>query len=185
MHGAGIGYYADGDRLEGRGRTESPMATTPDTMPMEIGRRRRTRTGTSMPTAPCTPWCCWCAFHGIPLCTCSSCCFFVVWMLCKVTVAFFKIDCSVVQVLLWGLFVVVVVPGPLKIYQLWDEILGTFRPNQGLGGIQAWYVNAKDAHKILRTEKLAVVPEIQPFLWYPFFGWWPIFQRWKGNFQST
>ena len=56
------------------------------------------------------------------------------------------------------------VPGPLKIYHLWDEILSTFRPNQSLGGIQAWYVNAKDAHKILRTEKLAVVPEIQPFL---------------------
>ena len=36
--------------------------------------------------------------------------------------------------------------------------------NPGLGGIQAGYVNAKDAHKILRTGKLAVVPEIHPFL---------------------
>jgi len=42
-------------------------------------------------------------------------------------------------------------------FNLWDEILSTFPPNQSLGGIQAWYVNAKDAHKILKTEKLAVV----------------------------
>ena len=28
---------------------------------------------------------------------------------------------------------------------------------------EAWYMNAKDAHKTFRTEKLAVVPEIQPF----------------------
>ena len=62
---------------------------------------------------------------------------------------------------------------------LWDEILGTFQPNQDLRGIHAWYANAKNAHKFLRTEKIAVVPEIQPFLW------WPIFRCWRGNFQRT
>ena len=46
------------------------------------------------------------------------------------------------------------VPDPQKAHHVWD---------QGLGGIQAWKVNAKDTNKILRSEKLAVVPEIQPF----------------------
>ena len=43
---------------------------------------------------------------------------------------------------------------PLKVYEPWDEILSTFWPNQGLGAIQAWYVNAKDAYKFSELKNL-------------------------------